>query len=91
MLDIKVKDFLGKEFAVEDAILLRGYIYDNIGEKIVLDFSDIEKVPSTFFYCLFSELMSNQGRDYVFSHVNVKNLSNSNDYNRVVLGTTFVN
>ncbi|WP_040214270.1 STAS-like domain-containing protein [Clostridium polynesiense] len=91
MLNVKVKDFLGESFAVEDAILLRGFILDNIGQDIQLDFSDIDKVPTTFLCCLFSELINTQGRDYIFRHINVKNLSNINNYNRVVLGTSFTN
>ena len=51
MLSIKVKDFLGEGFKIEDAILLREWIKNNIDSKITLDFQDIDKVPSTFFCC----------------------------------------
>ncbi len=91
MLSIKVKDFLGEGFKIEDAILLREWIKNNIDSKITLDFQDIDKVPSTFFCCLFSELIHKLGREFIFSNINVKNLSNRNDYNRVVLGTSFAN
>ncbi|MGM9973298.1 MAG: STAS-like domain-containing protein [Clostridiaceae bacterium] len=91
MLNVKVRDFLGENFGIEDAILLREWIKSNINEKITLDFDDIDKVPSTFFCCLFSDLIYKMGREFIFSNINVKNLSNRNDYNRVVLGTSFVN
>ena len=73
MLKVMVKDFLGESFAIEDAILLREWLKDNLNENITLDFSEIEKVPSTFFCSLFGDLINKEGRDYIFSHINVKN------------------
>lgn len=87
---INVMQFLGKEFNIEDAIVLRRYIKDNINNDVELDFKGIEKVPSTFLVCLFNNLMNELGRDYVFSQIKVKNLTNYNDYLRVVKGTTFL-
>ncbi len=88
-MEIKVRDFLGANFETEDAIVLRNYIKQNIDNKIILDFSDINKVSTLFLCCLFTDLINEEGRDYIVSHVNVKNLSNSTDYRRVVLGTAF--
>lgn len=89
-MDIKVKDFLGENFAVEDAILLREVIKNNIDEDITLDFEGIERVSTTFLNCLFGDLINKIGRMEIFNAIGVKNLSNYNDYSRVVLGTTFV-
>ncbi|WP_055665752.1 STAS-like domain-containing protein [Desnuesiella massiliensis] len=88
-MDIKVKEVLGTKFSDEDAIVLRNYIKANMDKELILDFSDINKVPTTFLCCLFTELIYTEGRDYIFSRINVKNLSNYRDYRRVVLGTAF--
>lgn len=90
-MNIKVRDFLGEDFAVEDAILLREVIQNNINDDITLDFEGIEKVSTTFLNCLFSDLINSIGRLEIFNAIDVKNLSNYNDYSRVVLGTTFAN
>lgn len=89
-MDIKVKDFLGENFAVEDAILLREVIKNNIQEDITLDFEGIERVSTTFLNCLFGDLINKIGRMEIFNAIGVKNLSNYSDYSRVVLGTTFI-
>ncbi|MGL4773041.1 MAG: STAS-like domain-containing protein [Clostridium sp.] len=88
-MNIRVKDFLGEDFAVEDAILLREIIKENIEENITLDFDGIGKVSTTFLNCLFGDLINKVGRSEIFNTIDVKNLSNYNDYSRVVLGTTF--
>ncbi|MBP1890210.1 hypothetical protein J2Z53_001800 [Clostridium moniliforme] len=88
---INVKEFLGENFAVEDAIILRDQIKDNLNEEVVLDFEGLDKVPTTFLTCLFSELINEKGREAIFDAVNVKNLTNYNDFSRVVMGTTFLN
>lgn len=88
---INVKEFLGENFAVEDAILLRDQIKNNLGEHVVLDFEGIDRVSTTFLTCLFNELINQNGRDVIFNAVNVKNLTNYNDFSRVVMGTTFLN
>lgn len=88
---INVKKFLGENFAVEDAIILRDQIKDNLNEEVVLDFEGLDKVPTTFLTCLFSELINEKGREAIFDAVNVKNLTNYNDFSRVVMGTTFLN
>jgi hypothetical protein len=87
--DIKVSEIIGTNFENEDAILLRGVIKQYIEGPIVLDFAGIKKVPTTFLCCLFTDIINSQGRDYVASHINVKNMSNFTDYKRVVLGTAF--
>ena len=88
---INVREFLGENFAVEDAIVLREQIKNNLNEEVVLDFEGLDRVPSTFLTCLFNELINQNGRDRIFNAINVKNLTNYNDFSRVVMGTTFLN
>lgn len=88
-MNIKVKDFLGNNYSCEDAILLRENIKKNLNSGVILDFDGYDRVPSTFLTCLFTELIEKSGREYIFDHIDVKNLSNYADYSRVVLGTTF--
>lgn len=88
---INVREALGENFAVEDAILLRDQIKENLNEEVVLDFEGLDKVPTTFLTCLFSELINEKGRKAIFEAVNVKNLTNYKDFSRVVMGTTFLN
>lgn len=90
-MEIKVKEFLGENFNIEDAILLRQEINKNCNENITLDFEGIENVPATFFNCLFGDVLYGTARQEIFEHINVKNLSNIKDYSRVVLGTAFIN
>ncbi|MCE9654830.1 MAG: STAS-like domain-containing protein [Clostridium celatum] len=86
---IKVKEFLGEKYSVEDAILLREIVKNNLELGVVLDFQGMTRIPTTFLNCLFSDLINKFGRDYIFKHIDVKNLSNYSDYSRVVLGTAF--
>ncbi len=88
---INVREFLGENFAVEDAIVLREQIKNNLNDEVVLDFEGLDRIPSTFLTCLFSELINEKGREAIFNAVNVKNLTNYNDFSRVVMGTTFLN
>ncbi|MEG2739797.1 STAS-like domain-containing protein [Clostridium sp.] len=88
---INVREFLGENFAVEDAIILREQIRKNFGEEVTLDFEGLDRVSSTFLTCLFNQLINEKGRDEIFNTVNVKNLTNYNDFARVVMGTTFLN
>lgn len=88
-MEIKVKDILGEEITVEDAILLREIIKSNLNAGVVLDFEGFERIPSTFINLLVGELLNSFGRDFIFKQISVKNLSNITDYSRVVLGTTF--
>lgn len=88
-MNIKVRDILGENIYIEDAILLREIIRNNINEGILLDFEGFERVPSTFLNCLLSDLIYKFGREFIFKQIGVKNLSNYSDYSRVVLGTTF--
>lgn len=90
-MEIKVKDFLGDNYGIEDAILLRQEIKKNSNKDITLNFEGLGKVPATFFNCLFGDILYGSARKEIFKHINVKNLSNKNDYSRVVLGTAFVN
>ncbi len=88
-MEIKVRDILGEELTVEDAILLREIIRNNLNVGVLLDFEGFERVPSTFINLLVGELLNSFGRDFVFKQISVKNLSNYTDYSRVVLGTSF--
>lgn len=86
---IKVKEFLGEDFNVEDAIILRDFISKHLEQNIELDFVGLNRVSSAFLTCLFNDLINKMGRDEIITKVGVKNLSNIQDYSRVVKGTTF--
>ena len=88
-MDIKIKDVLGVDITIEDAILLREIIRSNLNTGVVLDFEGIDRVPSTFLNLLLGDLIISFGGDFIFEQDSVKNLSNYKDYSRVVLGTTF--
>lgn len=88
-MKLSIREFLGENYSIEDAILVREAIRNNLDKGIELDFKGIDRVPSTFLISVFNDLINKLGREYVFQHVDVKNLSNYNDYSRVVLGTTF--
>ena len=90
-MKVNVKEFLGENFAIEDAIILREHIKNNLRDEVTLDFEGLDRVPSTFLTCLFNELINENGREEIFNAVNVKNLTNYNDFARVVMGTTFLN
>lgn len=85
---VKVEKIIGSNFKCQDAVLLRKYIKDNLSDTIILDFEGINHdVPTTFFYTLLSELLYEKDRKYLLAHIKVKNLSNPDDYRRVILGT----
>ena len=88
-MDIMVREILGENICIEDAILLREIIRTNINVGVTIDFEGFEKVSSVFLNCLLSDLINKFGREYIFKQVNVKNLSNYTNFSRVVLGTTF--
>ncbi|WP_066889515.1 STAS-like domain-containing protein [Clostridium nigeriense] len=88
-MEIKVKDVLGEEITIEDAILLREMIRNNLNVGVALDFEGFDRVPSTFINMLVGDLLNSFGREFIFKQIYVKNLSNYTDYSRVVLGTTF--
>lgn len=88
-MNINIKEFIGDKYSVEDAILVREIVENNLDKGIVLDFKGLERVQSTFLTSIFSNLINKLGREYIFKQIYVKNLSNYNDYSRVVLGTTF--
>ena len=87
--NVKVREILGKECNIEDAILLREIIRNNLEDGIQLDFEGVNRVATTFLNCLLSDLIEKCGRKYISKQVDVKNLSNARDFSRVVLGTTF--
>lgn len=89
MTSIKVKDYIGNHLKAEDAILLRDVVKQNLKQDVLLDFKDVDRVSSTFFYNLLTDIMYKEGRDYVANHVDVKNLSNIKDFRRVLFGTAF--
>ncbi|MGL4656725.1 MAG: STAS-like domain-containing protein [Sarcina sp.] len=88
-MEIRVKEYLGNTLNNEDAIILRGLINNNLNNKIELDFDGIDRVSTTFLTSLFNDLIYRKGRELVIDRINVKNLSNTTDYSRVVRGTTF--
>lgn len=88
-INIKIKDYLEEKYSIEDAILLREIIKNNLDLGVTLDFEGFDRIPTTFLTCLFSDLINKLGREYIFKQISVKNLSNYNDYSRVVLGTAF--
>ena len=88
-MEIKVKDVLGEEITIEDAILIREMIRNNLNVGVALDFEGFDRVPSTFINMLVGDLLNSFGREFIFKQIYVKNLSNYTDYSRVVLGTTF--
>lgn len=90
-MEIKVREFIGENFAVEDAIVLRDIVRKHKDEDIVLDFEGLKNVPATFFNCLFGDVLYGTARNEIFRKISVKNLSNKADYTRVVLGTAFAN
>ena len=89
-MDINVREYLGNKVSAEDAIVLRETLKAYMNEGVTLDFAGVDNVPSTFLNTLFGDLINEIGRDNIFQHINVKNLSNYSDYSRVVLGTAFV-
>ena len=64
-------------------------IKNNLEDGIQLDFEGFNRIPTTFLNCLLSDLIEKCGRKYISKQVDVKNLSNTRDFSRVVLGTTF--
>ena len=88
-MEIKVKEILGEDITIEDAILLREMIRNSLNIGVLLDFEGVKRVPTTFLNMLFGDLINSCGRDFIFKQVDVKNLSNHTDYSRVILGTTF--
>lgn len=88
-MEIKIKDVLGEDITIEDAILLREMIRNSINIGVSLDFEGFKRIPTTFLNVLLGDLINKFGREYIFKQINVKNLSNYTDYSRVVLGTTF--
>ena len=87
--NVKVREILGRECNIEDAILLREIIKNNLEDGIQLDFEGFNRIPTTFLNCLLSDLIEKFGRKYISKQIDVKNLSNTRDFSRVVLGTTF--
>jgi hypothetical protein len=88
-MEIRIKDVLGEDITIEDAILLREIIRNNINLGVVLDFQGFKRIPTTFLNVLLGDLINKFGREFIFKQISVKNLSNYKDYSRVVLGTTF--
>lgn len=90
-MEINVKEYLGNNINVEDAIVLRETVKKHMNEGVTLNFEGIDTVPATFFNCLFGDNLYCGNREEIFNEINVKNLTNENDYTRVVLGTAFLN
>lgn len=89
-MNIKVKDFIGENLNLENAIVLKDIINASNSEECVLDFEGISKVNTTFFLSLFNDVINEKGRDYVLSNFKIINLNNEQDFYRVLLGTHFI-
>ncbi|MDP4144578.1 MAG: STAS-like domain-containing protein [Bacillota bacterium] len=84
---IRIREVLGENLICEDALIIKRDLMNHLNDSVVLDFTGTKDVPTTFFYTLFSDLLYSDNRSYIFNNVKVKNLSNLNDYNKVVTGT----
>ena len=84
-----IKNITGGNTSQEEATLLKQIIYENIEEYIELDFLDMDKIPSTFFFTLFSDLIYNKGRNFIIDRIKIVNLKNPDAYNRMINGTNF--
>ncbi|MHC1685470.1 MAG: DUF4325 domain-containing protein [Clostridiaceae bacterium] len=89
-MNIKVKDFIGENLNLENAIVLKDIINASNGEEYILDFQGITRVNTTFFLSLFNDVINEKGRDYVLQNFKIVNLNNEQDFYRVLLGTHFV-
>lgn len=68
-MKINVREFLGDKIHVEDAIILRDYIENNLNENVELDFDGIDRVSTTFLTCLFTNMINKKGkREYYFKN-----------------------
>lgn len=88
-MKINVKEFLGGTINIEDGIVLRSHIENNLDKNIELNFTGLDRIPTTFFTCLFTDLINKNGRKAIIDKISVNNLSNYSDYSRVVKGTSF--
>ena len=57
-ININIKEFIGDKYSVEDAILVREIVENNLDKGIVLDFKGLERVQSTFLTSIFSNLIN---------------------------------
>lgn len=89
MVKIIVKNITGGNTSQDEATLLKQVIYENIEECIELDFIDMDKIPSTFFFTLFSDLIYSKSRSFIINNIKIKNLKNIDSYNRMINGTNF--
>ena len=66
--NVKVREILGKECNIEDAILLREIIRNNLEDGIQLDFEGVNRVATTFREncSLIFVMMNNQRETYDF-------------------------
>ena len=49
----------------------------------------MDKIPSTFFFTLFSDLIYNKGRNFIIDKIKITNLKNPDAFNRMIKGTNF--
>ena len=89
MVKLVVKNITDGNTSQDDATLLKQIIHENIGQYIELDFSGIDKIPSTFFFTLFSDLIYNKGRNFIIDKIKITNLKNPDAFNRMIKGTNF--
>lgn len=89
MVKLIVKNITGGNTSQDEATLLKQIIYENLEEYIELDFLGMDKIPSTFFFTLFSDLIYNKGRNFIIDRIKITNLKNPDAYNRMINGTNF--
>ncbi len=73
-MEIKVREILGEDINIEDAILLREMIRNSLNIGVLLDFEGFKRIPTTFLNMLFNDLINSFGRDFIFKQIDVKNL-----------------
>lgn len=88
MKEIIVKEIIGANVNPEDAIILRDILDDHLESCVVMDFKDVRQISGAFFATLLTELICIKGRSYISQRLKVKNLTNSKEFNRVLLGTS---
>ena len=89
MIKLIVKNITDGNTSQDEATLLKQIIYENIEDYIELDFSGMDKIPSTFFFTLFSDFIYNKNRNFIIDKIKITNLKNPDSYNRMINGTNF--
>lgn len=91
MKSIIIKDVLGYNLNYEDGVILRQVLKKSLKDSIILDFKEVDTIVTSFFATLLTDSIFGCGREYVLSHLKVKNLTNSalKNFTRVIYGTSY--